>query len=169
MRSRSRDQENELKTHPKTHQNIWRNMNVQEFWVFGPCKSGYFSFTNMLPCYIGNSWVDFTINSGFGCDLCSMNAPVMVELEGETDPLEVSYLAYLWALVNYSICFALRLSLLLMIWYFWDLTSIYNGPSSIVSHQKGFYGVVSRKHVIGCIQQLCPDYDRLSYYVRCCS
>ncbi|KAE8662648.1 DNA-directed RNA polymerases II, IV and V subunit 6A [Hibiscus syriacus] len=50
-----------------------------------PCKSGWLSITlDSLICFV----ICFN-NSISCCLLSSMNAPVMVELEGETDPLEV--------------------------------------------------------------------------------
>lgn len=57
-------------------------------FVIAACRSGAASLfpicmePNTVRIYT-IAWLDLT--------WCSMNAPVMVELSGETDPLEVSY------------------------------------------------------------------------------
>jgi len=56
-----------------------------------PSLTSFFSWKNFLLDFkiLNNHAVGLICHNLFSFLLCSMNAPVMVELEGETDPLEV--------------------------------------------------------------------------------
>ena len=71
---------NQLSGHGK-HQSTWQSTSGQEFWARVHCRLGIFHFTRFsFGIYLFSLFTPW---------FCSMNAPVMVELEGETDPLEV--------------------------------------------------------------------------------
>lgn len=81
---RSRSRKKQLGKLPST----WLNTSVPEYWVPELCKSGFSSIIKLcVLCSVFSGWDYVIINFLFW--LISMNAPVMVELEGETDPLEV--------------------------------------------------------------------------------